>query len=216
VRDDESQDTRLDVSPEIGPKVNGAVLQRDQNGLSRSRSRLERAEKLLVIGLIIFVFLLWYVGTKKWSKIWPPGSSHDPQSLAGDLEATPEVRNATRGEWIEGYGWWSKFGVLGTAFDGEGIVINSAEGENGSLGCWISPQSYPLGGVCHESSGPSHSKLRGEQLCSWRLVVDEISPDRIHGSRVLKREGSDAACLANYGLLPSFFTWERPRGQRAR
>jgi hypothetical protein len=216
MRYDRTQDTRPDVSPETGRTVNGAVPPQDPKRLRRSRLNRERTEKSLAIALLVFGFPLSYVGGKSWPKIWPPVSSHGPQALAGNLEATPEVRNATRGEWTEVSGQWSEFGVLGAAFDGEEIVFNSAESERGSLGCWISPRGQPLHGHCHESRNPGKSNLGAGRTCSWRLVVYEISPTRMHGARVLKSEGSDPGCTQDYGSLPSSFTWERPSGPRAR
>jgi hypothetical protein len=216
MRDDRTQCTRPDVSPEKGPKVGGGIPQRDRNRPRRSRLNRDRAEKSLAIALLVIGFPLSYVGGKNWPKIWPPVSSHSPQALAGNLEATPEVRNATTGEWTEVSGQWSEFGVLGAAFDGEEIVFNSAESERGSLGCWISPRGRPLHGHCHESRNPGKSDRGPGRVCSWRLVVYEISPTMMHGARVLKSERSDPGCTQDYGSLPSSFTWERPSGPWAR
>jgi hypothetical protein len=105
---------------------------------------------------------------------------------------------------------------MGAVFDGERIVINSAESDHGSLGCWVSPGAPPLRGKCHESSSPADSKLGAGRVCSWQLVIQEISQTRIRGARVIKEDGSDPGCKEDYGSLPSSFTLERPGGLRAR
>ncbi len=202
-------------APGEGLTGDGAVLQPDRNRVKRSRPQIESTEKLLAIGLLIFAFPIWYVGTKTWSRLWPPAASHEALYLPGNPETAPEVRNATRGEWTEVSGWWSKFGILGAGFDGEEIVFNSAESEHGSLGCWVSLRARPLRGYCYESSSQSDPRVRGRRVCSWQLVVDEISTARIRGSRVLNSGGSDQGCTGDYGSLPSSFNWERPNGPTA-
>ena len=217
MQEDKSQCTRVDITAEgeKEPGVNVADVRRDPILLWKSWSRGQRALGLLVMGLLILAYPLWKVGTKNWPHARGTATPPSAQSAAGNLAAS-EVANTMRGQWIEVSGWWSKYGVLGAAFDGEVIVINSAESDHGSLGCWVSPGARPLRGNCHESSRPAGSKLRAKRVCSWQLVIQEISQTRIRGTRVVRDDDSDLACKEDYGSLPSSFTWERPGGPRAR
>jgi hypothetical protein len=182
----------------------------------KSWSKGQRALGLLGIGLLILAYPLRTVVTKNWPHASGMATSSSVQSVTGNFGTTSEVANTMRGDWIEVSGWWSKYGVMGAVFDGEKIVISSGESDHGSVGCWVSPGVRPLQGNCHESSSPTASKLGAGRVCSWRLVIQEISQNRIRGTRVIKDDGSDSICKEDYGALPSSFTLERPGGPRPR
>jgi hypothetical protein len=216
MQEDKGQCTWVDITAE-GEKESGvtvAGVRHDPILLWKSWSRRQRVLGLLGIGFLVLAYPLWNVVTKNWPharETTPLGA----QSASGNLEATPEVANTMKGEWIEVSGWWSKYGVMGAAFDGEEIVINSGESDHGGLGCWVSLDARPLRGKCHESSRSAGSKLGSGRVCSWQLVIQEISQTRIRGARVFKEDGSDPGCKEDYGSLPSSFTWEKPGGPRA-
>ena len=189
------------------------LTQRVSATLQKFAQRIGELEKLLLAGVLLLAVPLCYTASKNLPGMWTSRSPAAASTIAGIPEDTPEVRAATQGEWKEASGWWSRFGALVSVFDGEDIVFNSVKSQAGGLGCWISPGSKPLAGVCLESLRLGTPKPSSVQRCTWRLIVDEISPHRIHGSRMLKPDTSDPFCVATYGTLPAFFTWERPRGQ---
>jgi hypothetical protein len=198
---------------EIDPNNDEAYPAQTPYQLRVSRRVHELMALILLIGILVIAFVFWRGRTKN-----PLTVSHRPSSLGvqagdGDPESTPEVRYATRGEWIETSGPWSKFGVVGAAFDGEKIVMSSAESPRGSLGCWVSPRGRPLSGACFEIGAPSTSKLPAGRTCTWQIVVLEISPTTMRGVRMLKRGESDPDCAEDYKLVPSAFMLERPHGR---
>jgi hypothetical protein len=176
----------------------------------RTQNRLKafvRAEILVLVGVLLVV------GVKKWSETSLFATGPAFQAADGNLESTPEVRYATTGEWIAVSGLWSKYGVLGAAFDGERIVLSSSESKYGSVSCWISPRERPMTGACYESSTTPDSQLPDDRTCSWRIIVYEISPTVIRGARLLKAGESNRECASDRPSLPSSFAWERPQGQ---
>lgn len=176
----------------------------------------EDSKRLLIYGAMLFVCLLVIVGWKTWTGLSDVPTVPASQTVDGDLESMPEVQFATRGGWLAASGVWSRFGVLGAAFDGERIVMNSAESAQGSLSCWISPRGRPMLGACYETGDSALSSLPAGRSCTWHIVVYAISKDTVQGARALKPGESDPGCVAEYGSLPSTFMWQRPRGQPVR
>ena len=168
-----------------------------------------------MIGILAIAFGLCRGQVKDLLTTSHPSSSPDLQAGGGNLEATPEVKHATTGQWIEASGLWSKFGVLGGAFDGLEIVMSSRESARGSLSCWISPRERPMDGACIETTGTSDSKVPAGRSCAWKIVVIEISPTVLRGARVLDAGQSDPGCLKDYDSRPSPFALERPTGRSA-
>jgi len=202
------------TEPERDPIAHEASPPRDRHRLRVSRRTRKHIDLLLIIGILVIAFGLWSGRGKNGLTTPPPATSPDSQAGDADLESTPEVRFATKGEWIETSGLWSKFGVLGAAFDGEKIVVSSAESAHGSLGCWISLRGRPLSGACSETGPVAGSKLSVGRTCSWQIVILDISQTAIRGARVLKAGESDPGCAADYESRPSSFRWERPWGHR--
>lgn len=166
---------------------------------------------ILLLGILIIAYGYWR-GTKENGLETPvPTVSSDVESGDGDMESTPEVKYVTKGEWIETSGLWSKFGVLGGAFDGTRLVMSSAESARGSLGCWISPRGRLMNGACYETGRTSGSKPPVGRTCSWQIVVLEISATTIRGAQALRTGESDPECAVDYQSRPSPFTFERPR-----
>jgi hypothetical protein len=199
---------------ENDPVVNKVPPAGDRHRLRVSRRTRKHIDLLLIIGIFVIAFGLWSGRGKNGLTTPHPATSPDSQAGDADLESTPEVRYATKGEWIETSGLWSKFGVLGAAFDGEKIVVSSAESAHGSLGCWISLRGRPLSGACSETGPIAGSKLSVGRTCSWQIVILDISQTAIRGARVLKTGESDPGCGADYESRPSSFRWERPWGHR--
>jgi len=204
------------VRHSLSPNVNEAVPTRAPHQLRVSRRTRKRIELILVIGILVVGFGLLIGGIKKMLETSHPTTSPDFRSGHGNLESTPEVRYATRGEWFEASGSWAKFGVLGAAFDGEKIVMSSAESAHGSLGCQIFPGERLMGGTCYEFGWTSSSKLPARRNCLWQIAVLEISQTTIRGARAFKTGESDPRCAEDYELRPSPFILQRPTGQPAR
>jgi hypothetical protein len=200
-------------SHEMGSEPDTEILARCHHELRISRRRLVSIQKLLVA---IFFGLLAIIGIEgmKLRPGTPAASEMTPQT--GAMDSLPEVQFATRGGWIADSGSWAKFGVVGAAFNGERIVLNSAESPHGNLSCWISPRGRPMPGVCLETSGAALSPVAANPTCSWRIVVYSVTQDAIRGAKVLNPEESDLACVNEYGSLPSTFLWQRPQGLPAR
>jgi hypothetical protein len=188
---------------------------RTPSQLRVSRRTREFMALILLIGILVVAGVVWSGRTEIGLTTTRPATSPDVRTGDGNIESTPEVKYATRGEWIETSGLWSRFGVLGGAYDGELIVMSSAESAFGSLGCRISPRGRPMSGACYEVAKASISKLPTERSCLWQVVVLEISPTSIRGKRLLKTEESDPGCAVDYKSLPSPFMLERPHGQPA-
>jgi hypothetical protein len=204
-------DWRKGVEDNPGIKEALAVLTSSQVRISR-RTR-EFMALTLLIGIFIVACGFWSGRTGIGSTTTFPAASPDFRAGEGNIESTPEVRYATTGEWIETSGLWSRFGVLGGAYDGDKIVMSSAESAFGSLGCRLSPHGRPMGGTCYEVAKASISKLPAERSCLWQVVILEISPTSLRGKRLLKTAESDPGCGVDYKSVPSPFMLERPHGQ---
>ena len=178
-----------------------------------SRRTREFMALILLIGILVVAGVVWSGRTENALTTAVPAVSRDLQAGDGSVESTPDVRYVTRGEWIDPSELWARFGVLGAAYDGETIVMSTAESRFGSLGCRVSPRGRPMNGTCYEVGKTSTSKLLGERDCVWQVAFVNISPTRIRGKRVLKTEESDPGCAQDYKSLPSPFTLERPHGQ---
>jgi hypothetical protein len=216
MREDKSQGLQEGDRTEgkIDSNVVEAAPKADSRGLKVPRRTRKHIDLLLIIGILVIAFGLWSGRGKNGMTTSQPATSPGSQAGDADLESTPEVGYATKGEWIETSGLWSKFGVLGAAFDGEKIVVSSAESAHGSLGCWISLRGRPLSGACSETGPIAGSKLSVGRTCSWQIVILDISQTAIRGARVLKTGDSDPGCAADYESRPSSFRWERPWGHR--
>lgn len=197
---------------EIDPNGEEALQAPTPYQLRVSRRTRETMALVLVVGILVITYGLWGGRTETGPTTSYPATSPDIQAGDGDMESAPEVRYATRGEWIETSGLWSKFGVLGAAFDGEKIVMSSAQSPRGSLGCRIVPRGKPMTGACYETGRASSSKLPAGRTCSWQIVVLEISQTTIRGAQALKTGESDAECAKDYESRPSPFRFERPHG----
>jgi hypothetical protein len=183
--------------------------------LTSSQVRISRRTRefmalILLIGIFIVACGFWSGRTGIGLTTTLPAISPDVRAGEGNIESTPEVTYATTGEWVETSGLWSRFGVLGGAYDGDKIVMSSAESAFGSLGCRLSPRARPMGGTCYEVAKASISKLPTERSCLWQVVILEISPASIRGKRQLKTEESDSGCAVDD---KSIFMLERPHGQ---
>ena len=196
--------------------LNETVTRPAPNKMRMPRHTRNRICLILVIGILAIVYGFYRSRTAGGLSVWRPASSSDVHGKGGDLESMAELQCATRGEWIEVTGIWSKFGVLGAAFDGQKIVMSSGESAVGNLGCWISPLGRPMTGTCSEAGPSAGSNLPVGRTCSWQIVVQEISPTNIRGARMLKAKESDPGCAMDYPSLPSPFVWERPHGQEGR
>jgi len=199
---------------EIDSNVIEAVPKSDPQGLKVPRRTRDNVELALLIGILAIAFGLWRGAVKDLLTTSHTATLPDLQAGGGNLESTPEVKHATTGEWVEASGLWSKFGVLGAAFDGLEIVMSSRESPRGSLSCWISPRGRPMDGACTETGGASG--LPAGRSCSWKIVVIEISPTILRGARVLDTGQSDPGCLKDYDSRPSPFVLERPTGHSRR
>ena len=178
-----------------------------------SRTR-EYMAIVLLVGILAVAYGLWMGRAENKPSYSQAASTAGVRASGGDLESMPEVRNATTGGWVETSGVWSRFGVIGGAFDGERIVLSSGDSPRGSLGCWISPGERPMTGSCNETGRGSSSKSPSGRTCSWQIVVQEISPDSIRGAQALKAGESDPKCGADYGSRPSHFKFERPSARQ--
>ena len=207
------EDSRKGVSGD--PSVDKLFVALTSSELRISRRTRELMALILLIGILVVAGVVWSGRTEIGLTTTRPATSPDVRTGDGNIESTPEVKYATRGEWIETSGLWSRFGVLGGAYDGEQIVMSSAESAFGSLGCRISPRARPMSGACYEVGKASISKLPAERSCLWQVVVLEISPTSIRGKRLLKTEESDPGCAVDYKSVPSPFVLERPHGQPA-
>jgi hypothetical protein len=196
------------------PTVEKLLVALTSSELRISRRTREFMALILLIGILVVAGVFWTGRTENGLTTSVPAIAADVRAGDGNIESTPEVKYATRGEWIEPSGSWSRFGVLGGAYDGEQIVMSSAESAFGSLGCRLSPRGRPMSGTCYEVAKASISKLPAERSCLWQVVVLEISPTSIRGKRLLKTEESDPGCAVDYKAMPSPFTLERPRGQQ--
>ena len=165
---------------------------------------------LFIIGIFAIISVFWRERLEKGLGASNPPILSGDQADNGDMESTQEVKYVTRGEWVETSGLWSKFGVLGAVFDGEKIVMSSADSSVGSLGCWISPRSQPMTGVCYQTDRASNSKLLQDRSCAWKIVILKISPSSILGTRSINAEASDPACVANNEPRPYVFVLDVP------
>jgi len=165
---------------------------------------------LLLIGILAIILVFWRQRFEKVAGASPAPILSGDQADNGDGESTKEVNYVTKGEWIETTGLWSKFGVLGAVFDGEKIVMSSADSSVGSLGCWISPRKHPMTGICYEIDRASNSKLTEDRSCAWKIVALEISPSSILGTRSINTEVSDPACGSNKEPRPYIFILDVP------
>ena len=170
---------------------------------------------LLAGGLLILACALWVGRSDVALSNFPPSVPQHTSSPDGDARSKQEVAYATSTAWIEASELWSKFGILGAAFDGERIVMNSAESARGSIGCWISPRGRPMTGVCYETDRASDSRLSQDRSCTWKIVVLEISPSTILGTRSINSEESDPACATNDEPRPYMFVFEKPHHPRS-
>lgn len=198
---------------ESNPSIEEVLVALGSSERRISRRTREFMALILLVGILVVVSVIWGGRSEMGLTTTLPGMSPDAQAGDGNLESMPEVKYATRGEWTETSGLWARFGVLGGAYDGEQIVMSSAESAFGSLGCRISPRGRPMSGTCYEVAKASISKLPAGRSCLWQVVVLEISPTRIHGKRLLKTAESDPGCAVDYRSVPSPFTLERPHGQ---
>jgi len=198
---------------EGNPSIKEVLAALTSSQVRISRRTREFMALILLIGIFIVACGFWSGRSEIGLTTTLPATSPDVRAGDGNFESTPEVRYATTGEWTETSGLWSRFGVLGGAYDGEKIVMSSAESAFGSLGCRISPRGRPMGGTCYEVAKASISKLPAERSCLWQVVVLEISSTSIRGKRLLKTEESDPGCAVDYKAMPSPFTLERPHGQ---
>jgi hypothetical protein len=195
------------------PGVEEALTALGSSELRISRRTREFMALILLVGILVVAGAFWSGRTGIGLTPTLPVASPDVRAGDSNIESTPAVRYATRGEWIEASGLWSRFGILAAAYDGEKIVMSSAESAFGSLGCRISPYGQPMSGACYEVGKASVSKLPAERSCLWEVVILEISPTSIRGKRQLRREESDPGCAVDYRSAPSPFTLERPHGQ---
>ena len=116
--------------------------------------------------------------------------------------------DATSGGWVESNGAWSNYGILGSAFDGEKIVMSSAESKFGSLGCNLFLRGDLINGICYENFPMIASPTQPPtQICAWELTISKISKSLIQGFRTLKSSESDPGCKENYPSRPTAFTF---------